>query len=46
VRARRAAREWRRLALNALREKRMHERYAGYMFWGLAKIRPPACGYG
>jgi hypothetical protein len=44
--ARRAAREWRRLALNALRQKRMHERHARHMLWRLAKSRPPDRGYG
>ena len=38
--ARREAREWRRLALKALREKRAAERYARYMRWRLMRARP------
>jgi hypothetical protein len=38
--ARRAAREWRRIALKALREKRMRERHARHMLRQLKRIRP------
>lgn len=38
--ARRAAREWRRFALKALREKRATERHARFMRWRLMGARP------
>jgi hypothetical protein len=38
--ARREARDWRRLALKALREKRLNERYARHMLRLLARARP------
>jgi hypothetical protein len=39
--ARREARDWRRIALKALREKRATERHARYMRWRLMRAR---CG--
>ncbi len=36
----RAAKEWRRAALKALREKRLSERHARYMLRQLTRIRP------
>jgi hypothetical protein len=38
--ARRDARDWRRLALKALREKRATERHARHMRWRLMRARP------
>jgi hypothetical protein len=38
--ARREARDWRRFALKALREKRATERHARYMRWRLMCARP------
>jgi hypothetical protein len=35
----RAAREWRLLALKALREKRARDRHANYSLWRLARPR-------
>jgi len=43
--ARRAAREWRRLALKALREKRMRDRLARYMLRQMKRIRPSGFDY-
>jgi hypothetical protein len=38
--ARREARDWRRLALKALRDKRLNERHARYRLRQLARARP------
>jgi hypothetical protein len=43
--ARRAAHEWRRIALKELREKRMHDRHARHMLRQLKRIRPSGFDY-
>jgi hypothetical protein len=44
--ARREARDWRRLALKALREKRLNARHARYMQRLWKRMRPPSCDRG